>query len=284
MSDVSLLPEDEDFNGDYFLESKLEIDSSEEERKTNRKMKVIKIIFSIMCLLLAAEFCIIKFIKPSLSSPKITISGLSNYTAEEIAEKLLTMRSNSWFDFDVSKAVGILSAEPGIESVIVEKEFPDKIYVRITERTPVAITFVTEEGNTKPVQIDRNGVIFFDENEEKIVSQSLPIVSGIPIDYLSNGMRIPKVYQPLMEQIAKINANHSEYFSGISEICVIPTSNDNYELAIISAQSKIKVITDRALNEEALKDMMVVLDVVKMVNEDVREIDLRYKSVSYKTK
>ena len=44
------------------------------------------------------------------------------------------------------------------------------------------------------------------------------------------------------------------------------------------------MLTDRSLNEEALKYMMVVLDVVKQLGSDVCEIDLRYGSVSYRTK
>ena len=72
------------------------------------------------------------------------------------------------------------------------------------------------------------------------------------------------------------------YFAGISEICVLPKDTGNYELALIPAQSKIKVLTDRALNEDALKYMMVVLDVVNKIGADVYEIDLRYGSVSCK--
>ena len=284
MSDIGLLPEDDYLEKDYFLESKLEVKTPKNEEKTDKKMKVIKIIFLIMCVILAIEVCIIKFVKPCLSSPKITISGISNYSAEEIGSKLLTMDSTNWLDFDVKEAVGILSSEPGIEGVIVEKEFPNKIFVRITERTPVALTFFVQDGNTIPVQIDRNGVLFYDEDKEFLNSELLPIVSGIPINYLANGMRIPQMYQPLMEQIAKISANHKEYFAGISEICVIPTDNDNYELALISAQNKVRVIADRTLNEDALKDMMVVLDVIKLIDADVPEVDLRYQSVSIKTK
>lgn len=284
MSDIGFLSEDEYLEKDYFLESKLEIKTPEEEAKTDKKMKVIKIIFLIMCIILAIEICIIKFVKPSLSLPKITVSGISNYTAEEVADELSIMGSSNWFDFDVEEAVGILSAEPGIEGVVVEKEFPNKIFVNITERTPVAITFFVQNNNTIPVQIDRNGVLFYDETKEFLNSDSLPIVSGIPINYLANGMRIPQMYLPLMEQIAKISANHKDYFAGISEICVIPTDNDNYELALISAQNKVRVIADRTLNEDVLKDMMVVLDIIKRIELDVPEVDLRYQSVSIKTK
>jgi len=62
----------------------------------------------------------------------------------------------------------------------------------------------------------------------------------------------------------------------------LPKDTGNYELALIPSQSKIKVLTDRSLNEDALKYMMVVLDIVNKLDTDVYEIDLRYGSVSCK--
>ena len=53
---------------------------------------------------------------------------------------------------------------------------------------------------------------------------------------------------------------------------------------MIPSQSKVKVLTDRALNEDALKYMMVVLDVVNKIGTDVSEIDLRYGAVAFRTK
>lgn len=280
MSDISYLAEDEYLEKDYFLDE--DNVYSEEEKKTDRKMRVIKIIFGILCAMLIAEFCLVKFIKPSLESPKVTISGCNNYTPEELASLLLPMNSRTWYDFDVERAANILSAESGIKEVAIEKHYPNKIMVNVTERVPVAVTFVAKDGNTIPVQIDDEGILFFNDNNSFLQTGNLPIVSGIPLAYLSNGMRIPTMYLPLIEQIAQINKNHSEYFAGISEICVIPNDFNNYELALISAQSKVRVITDRALNEDALKDMMVVLDVINLIDTDVREVDLRYRSVSYK--
>ena len=48
-------------------------------------------------------------------------------------------------------------------------------------------------------------------------------------------------------------------------------------------QNHVRVLADRSLNEEALKRMLVILDVVKSIELNVSEIDLRYGSVSYRT-
>ena len=278
MSDVSLLVAEEYLENDYFLSEEYEGDN-----KAERKIKLIKVIFCVLCFALLCELVIYKYIMPSFSSPKVTVTGQKDYSAEEIARLLLPMNSTNWFDFDVEQAVSLLSSEAGIDHVAVEKKFPDKIYVNVTEREPVAVTFVMENGRTSPVQIDRNGVLF----SGKRISAAdtiLPIISGLPVEYMSKGMRIPAKYRPLIDQISKISEMPQHYFASVSEICVLPKDSGNYELALIPAQSKVKVLTDRALNEDALKYMLVVLDVVNQIGTDVAAVDLRYGSVSYITR
>lgn len=276
MSDLSLSADD--YLDDFFNDEKIE------QKKVNseKKIKIVKIVFFILCFLLLGEFVVYKYIMPSFSNPKVTIYGQKQFSAQEIAEKLLVMNSSNWFDFDVDMATAILASEPAVETVSVEKKFPDRILINIVERNPVAITFVANNGYTSPIEIDKNGVLFEVKNNQSL--NSLPIISGLPIEYISNGMRIPQTFRPLIEQIAKIQAGSQQYFASISEICVLPKEYGNYELALIPSQSKIKVLTDRALNEEALKYMMIALDVVNQLDTDVSEIDLRYGSVSYRTK
>ncbi len=247
-----------------------------------KKLRAIKIIFGILCFFLVAELVIYKYVMPAFSSPKVTVSGQKLYTAEEIAEKLLPMNSTNWLNFNVSQAVSILSSEPGFDNVMIEKKFPDRIFINVVEREPVAVTFVMDDGYTNPVQIDKNGVLFPVKDRSVVDSNLIPIISGLPVEHMSGGMRIPSKYRPLIEQIYKISSLGKNYFAGISEICVLPKDTGNYELALIPSQSKIKVLTDRSLNEDALKYMMVVLDVVNKIGSDVYEIDLRYGSVSCK--
>ena len=245
-----------------------------------KKLRAIKIIFGILCFFLVAELVIYKYVMPAFSSPKVTVSGQKLYTAEEIAEKLLPMNSTNWLNFNVSQAVSILSSEPGFDNVMIEKKFPDRIFINVVEREPVAVTFVMDDGYTNPVQIDKNGVLFPVKDRTIVDSNLIPIISGLPVEHMSGGMRIPSKYRPLIEQIYKISSLGKNYFAGISEICVLPKDTGNYELALIPSQSKVKVLTDRTLNEDALKYMMVVLDIVNKLDTDVYEIDLRYGSVS----
>jgi len=254
------------------------------DEKTEKKFKVIKIIFCILCFLLIGELVVYKYVLPAFSNPKVTISGQVNYSAEDIAMLLLPMNSSSWLDFDVDQAVSLLCSESGISNARVEKKFPDKIFVSIIERSPVAVTFASEQGHSYPLQIDKYGVLFPVNPKSKVDPNCIPIISGLPIDYVTDGARIADKYKPLIEQVSKIGERPEKYFSSISEICVIPKEFGNYELALIPSQSKIRVLTDRSLNEDSLKYMMVVLDVLKLLDADVSEVDLRYGSVSCKMK
>ena len=173
MSDVSLLVAEDYLDKDLFLADEDEIVA---DSKTEKKIKFIKVIFCVLCFALLCELVIYKYVMPSFSSPKVTVTGQKLYSAEEIARMLLPMNSSSWFDFDVNQAVAILSSEAGIDHVSVEKRFPDKIYVNVAEREPVAVTFVMENGRTSPVQIDRNGVLFPPVHFEATEKEPLPIV------------------------------------------------------------------------------------------------------------
>lgn len=260
----------------------VEIDSQKNDEKSERRYRFIVVAFIVLCSLLLAEFVIYKYVKPSLSSPKVTVSGQQTLTAEEIAMKLLSMNSRDWFSFDVQKAASILSSEPCIADVEVVKHFPDKIFIKVTERNPVAMTFVVENGKSTPLQIDENGVLFTNKKNATVAQSGIPIISGIPIEHMTGGMRIPSKYKTLIDQIARIQNLPQKYFAAVSEICVVPKEYGNYELVLIPSTGHVKVLTDRALNEDALKYMMIVLDVVKQLESDVNEVDLRYGAVLYR--
>ena len=277
MSDFSLkieeLREDEEF---LYIEKK---DSAKTE-STDKFTNSVKIIFYDLIGFAPLEGIFYKFIRPSTGIPKVAVTGLISFTPDEIVDLLLPMNASNWFDFDVNTAVSIIAGIPAVDAVSVRKVFPDKIYIDIKERQGVAMTFLNTDGYSVAVQIDENGVLF--PKQQETASVSLPIISGLPVEHLTEGMRIPLKYRALMRQISEISKMSQKYFAAISEICVIPKEYGNYELELIPAVSKIRVLTDRALNEDALKDMIIALDVVNLIEPDVFEIDLRYGSVSYR--
>ncbi len=279
MSDFSLLAEEDN----EFIDKEQYL-KEESEQKTDKKIIVVKVIFFILCFILLAEFVAYKYVVPLFGSPKINVSGQKNYSLQQISNKLAQMDTSSWLKFDVNKAVSLLSSEPEFESVTVQKKFPNVINITLEERDPVAMTFIVNGGKSTLVQIDKNGVIFPNNSNVKYDTSDLPIISGLPIENLSEGMRIPSKYRSLLEEVNTIRNLPQKYFVSVAEICVLPKEYGNYELALIPSQSKVRVLTDRTLNEDSLKCMMVVLDVINRIDKNVSEVDLRYGSVSYRVK
>ena len=98
MSDVGmLLNQTYNFN-EGVNEEKDEIILTE-SKSGDKKLKVIKIIFLILCILLVGELIAYRYVLPSFASPKVTIRGNKVYSAEEIASKFVPMHCTSWFDF-----------------------------------------------------------------------------------------------------------------------------------------------------------------------------------------
>lgn len=256
---------------------------TEKKESTDDKNGVLKVIVAVLCFLLFTECIVYKFVLPAMRYPRITYSGLQKYSADELNEKLAAVNTQNWLHFNSAEAVSVLSSVPGIESVSVIKHFPDTVSVAVTERKAIAMTFLNEDKRSVPVQIDKNGVLFSVNSEKPVSDGSIPIISGLPVEHLTDGMRIPAKYRGLIDQIAKIQNLPQKYFAAVSEICVVPKEYGNYELVLFPASSRTKVLTDRSLSEEALQYMMVVLDVVKSIDPGVSEIDLRYGSVSYRT-
>lgn len=266
---------------DFDFENK-DISNSQNKKTGDKKITLLKVIVLVLALLLLLEAVLYTLVIPCLAPAKVRLYGLTTISTRQISSIIQPMNSKTWAQFNCQEACSLLSSVPGIETVIIDKHFPDKVDIQIKERKPVAKTIVTVDNHLTPVQIDANGVLFPAITSDAIVDKAVPLVSGLPVDNVQGGMRIPEKYRSLMEQISDIKRLSQNYFAAISEIQVVPKEYGNYELVLYPVNSRIKVLTDRTLNEDALKYMMVVLDVVNSIEPDVSEVDLRYGSVSYR--
>ena len=251
--------------------------------KKDPRITIAKIVVLILVVLLALEAVFYVLVIPCLAPVKVQFAGLDSIPSSLLMQKLEDMGTVTWIEFDSGRAVDSLSSFSGIESVSVDKIFPDKVVIRIKERRPVAKTIVSVNGRSTTVQISENGVLFMNTTSVSADS-NIPLVSGLPVEGMQLGMRFPSKFRPLMAQIAAIGALPQKYFSAISEIQVLQKEYGNYELVLYPVQQgrHVRVLADRSLNEEALKRMLVILDVVNSIELNVNEIDLRYGSISYK--
>lgn len=259
------------------------VSGSDKSEKKDKKVFLVKILVFVLAVLLFAELIISMVLVPCFSKPSITVSGLKSAYQQEFTELLGSMKTSSWLRFDTQRAASLLSSVPYIDSVDVSKVFPDRVIVSVKERVPVAKTVINNGGRYISVQIDKNGVLFTGNRQKSDTDYEIPLVSGLPVEKFREGMSIPANYRVLLDQIETVRSRSQKYFAAISEIQVVQKEYGNYELVLYPVHKHVRVLTDRSLNEEALKYMMVVLDVVDSIEPDVSEIDLRYGSVSYRT-
>jgi cell division protein FtsQ len=278
MSDVAVSDLDEFFEA--FEKSSAEKKSP--EKKKDRKISALKIVVAVLAVFLLIEWISFSFVLPCFSRPSVVFSGLNLVSEEEISRSLSPLLKSSWVKFNAEKAVSLLGGVSAVESVSVKKQFPNKVFVSVKERVPVAKTILSVNGFSKSVQIDKNCVLFDLQSASAVQDNSVPLVSGIPIENLQEGMRLPAKFHTLLEQISTIRNLSQRYFEAVSEIQVVPKQYGNYELVVYPTNARIRVLTDRSLTEDALKSMLVVLDVVKSIEPDVAEVDLRYDSLSYR--
>ena len=252
--------------------------------KKDKKVLFLKLFVIVMVAVLLVEALLYTTIVPGLSPAKIEVFGNESVSTRSVMELIADVNNQTWAKFDTAEAVQKLSYIPCIESVSVEKTFPDKVLINITERTPVAKTVLIEDGKSVSVQIDKNGVLFKQSNSTVLSDSSIPLVTGIPLESLQDGTRLSSKYRILMDRIADISVLPQNYFAAISEIKILPKDYGNYELVLYPINSRVRVLTDSLLTRETLDYMIVTLDVVKKVEYDVSEVDLRYGSVSYRKK
>ncbi len=269
------------FNGlDGFELSEIRV----QKKKNSSKLNGIKIFVAIFGILLICELCVYLFVMPCMNEVTISWTGLKSYSPQSLMELISVPAKSNLVKFNTNEVKSILSSVSGIEEVQVYKKFPSSVCINVIERTPVAMTFISNGSVTSAVQIDKNGVLFSANSNFANSDRSIPLISGIPVENIPEGMRIPQKYRALMEQIAEIRSLSQNYFAAISEIHVMPKEYGNYELVLYPIHSKTRILTGRQLSEESLQYMMVALDVVNTLDPNVVEIDMRYGSVSYRTK
>lgn len=253
---------------------------AEETKNSDRKTKLLRILVIVLTVVLVTEALLYAVIFPCLSPVKVSFYGLESLNTDDVLAECGMEMGTGYISFDADEFKSRLESVSAIESVTVQKKFPDQVIVEAKERVPVAFSLVSRAGKSTSVQIDKNGVIF--NSAVKSAADSVPLLSGLDIDSTSEGLGIPAMYKPLLAQISEIAEKNSPYFSALSEIHVQPTVSGSYELVLYPIHSHVRVITDRSFDEQTLQYMMVVLDVLDAMDADVNEVDMRYGTVSYK--
>jgi len=243
---------------------------------------LFKILIVILAVFLMAELTFYVVVVPVTSTIKLTIQGAPGMGYDELCSLAGLTGNEKWIHFNTTATASILASNPLFESVSVEKKFPDRVMITLVRRVPVAIALGTINGRTVPVEIDKAGVVF--RIGALTNGSSLPLVTGLTFDNPMPGMRLNPRLKPLLQDLADLEAKNPALLSSVSEIKINEKTYGGYDLVVYPVHTQIRVLTDKALNEDTLQYMMLVLDVVKDMSLPIDEIDIRAGTVSYRLK
>lgn len=243
---------------------------------------VLKVLIGVLTLFLLAEFAFYLLVIPATSLVRLTVKGAPSVGFDEICAMAGITGRERWIRFDTAEVAGRLAQNPLFETVSVERKFPDRVIVSVTERAPVAVAFGMINGRTVPVLIDRTGIAFRIGNVP--AGANLPLLTGIQFENPVAGMRLNPKLRPLLAQISDLESRNSVLLSSVSEIKIEQKTYGGYDIVVYPVNAPVRVRTDRALNEDALQYMMLVLDVVQDLELDVEEIDIRAGTVAYRVR
>jgi cell division protein FtsQ len=246
------------------------------------KPYALKVLAGILAFILFAEFAFYAVIIPATTKINLSVKGSSGIGVDELCALTGLSGNEKWISFNTGAVAARLASNPLFEAVSVEKKFPDRVVITLIERVPVAVSFGTVDGRTVPVAIDQNGVVFRVGNIP--AGTNLPLVTGLTFENPVAGMRLNPRLNPLLKDLSDLEEKNPVLLSSVSEIKIAQKTYGGYDLVVYPVHTRVRVRTDKALNEAALQYMMLVLDVVKDLSLNIDEIDIRAGTVAYHVK
>ena len=120
---------------------------------------------------------------------------------------------------------------------------------------------------------------------KSITQWDLPVISGLRFKPLL-GIQLPESLLPLLEGLHEIRRDTPILFNQISEIKIVTTGENRFELIIFHVSAQLKVYVGEKLDEDLLRRIFLVIDVFKQqgLTERIKELDFRTNEVVYKLK
>lgn len=256
--------------------------TSQHSEAEDWKPVAIRVLLGFLVAFLLAELAFYLVVIPATSTVRLTVEGAPSVGYDELCSIAGIDGTERWIRFNTAATAARLASNPLFESVTVEKKFPDRVVISVEERVPVAVSLSVVNGRTVPVEIDRKGVAF---RIGRLPSKTaLPMVTGLTFENPVAGMRLDARLKPLLESLSAIEEKNPLLLAAVSEIRIDEKPYGGFDLVIYPVNTPVKVRTDKALNEDELQYMMLVLDVVKDLDPSIDEIDIRAGTVAYRSK
>jgi cell division protein FtsQ len=188
-----------------------------------------------------------------------------------------------YYSLDTQLIREALERVPMVREAVVEKIFPDSLHITLYGRIPLSVLFfTTPEGNSVPVVVDRQGVVF--QIGRSLSEWDLPVITGIEFKKLEVGITLPEKVQPILKDLDRLRTEDPGMFRLISELRLVPKASGDLEILLYPIQFPVRLRLAGSLDPAVLRNAVVVLDL--LAGEDllrrVSELDMRTGEVVYR--
>jgi cell division protein FtsQ len=262
--------------------------------QTGSTEKFIKRLILIASGLLLAELVWLLGIRPCLPLYRVEITDIPGLDRETILAWAGIGKKSSFFSISRERMELSLKALPQIESVLIQKIFPDRLRIILTARPAVAMSLVLIEGRVVPVYFDKEGILIRIGNDDgrgrdsasrgvgnPAREETVPLISGLVFNEPVLGMRLPASFVSFLASLEKIHAATPVLLQAISEIQINRKAYEGFDLVLYPVHHTIRVRTGSDINEDMLRYIILMLDVLNTKKMDVKEIDFRAGMASY---
>ena len=251
------------------------------EYKKPAENKALKFILVLISIILGVELVWLFGISPCMPLAKITITGIPGIDENAVLALAGIGKQSSFMTVNTKAAEEILVTLPMVRSAQVIKRFPNRLEINLESRQAAAIAFVSSGERIFPALIDGKGTVFNIGKEGFIQDETLPVISGLALEGVYSGMKLPRMYNNLFSRLENLALTAPELLTAISEIRINHRNYDGYDLTLYPAHKGVRVhISD--LSEETLRYVLLMLDVLSAKSQNIEEIDFRTGTASYK--
>jgi cell division protein FtsQ len=253
---------------------------------SSRLDRVLKGLILGVALVFTGELVWLIGVRPCLPLSLIEVTGIPGMDKAAVLAQAGIDSRTSYVGLDVREAEGALGSIPQVGSARVIKRFPDTVQIVLENRRTAALMLASVNGKVCPVFFDKEGVIFkigHKDSEMRGISPSIPIISGLVLENINPGVRLPSMFTGLFEELERLHDSAPELLSAVSEIRINRKAYDGFDLVLYPTHNPVKVRTSE-LSEDTLRYMMLVLDVFSAENIAVEELDFRTNTASYTIK
>ncbi|MDR2702182.1 MAG: FtsQ-type POTRA domain-containing protein [Spirochaetaceae bacterium] len=251
------------------------------ERKTDAADKSLKRILTLVLVVLGVELIWLFGVSPCMPLSDITVSGIPGIDESAVLALAGIGRHSSYMTVNESAAEQALLAMPAIRSAHVVKHFPNKAEIRLESRRAAAIVLLERGGEVFPALIGGDGILINMGGEGLTNGKTLPVISGLMLERVYPGMKLPRIYNSLFAQLETLAQKTPELMAAISEIRINHKNYDGYDLTLFPAHRRVRVKLSDNISEETIRYMLLMLDVLSTKSESIREIDFRTGTASY---